>query len=1442
MNKKLFSMFLSFILILSMVNIDAVFNQSYARSDDKQIGEILVKNNETPYTEDLRVGGDIYSKHYKNNDGTYTAELGLAPLYYEENNEFKEINTQIVKGDFDEYENAVLENLYKVYFNEFNSIEDDILTKVVIKNSEGIERIIYYKMFNTVPTDSTVDNNIYRYKNIFNDVDLEYIVTNNGLKENFIVNKPIDKYEFTIGVDYDKSLKLIYKNEKYYFFDKETGEYLWELAKPFAEDANHDRTDNVTLKYAKQFYNQKEYECFTVQIEDKEFINNAKFPIVIDPTTLPSIVTSADSYVCSDTTGSNYGTSNILRFGERDYSPEDIKYSTYLKFPMNSIPAGAKLLSAKLALTNAVTYDPDKHGNIFIYRSTSDWTESGISYGNTPTYDAVVYKVLVFNNRSLNQENQVDVTEIVRKWVDENEPNYGFALPSKSWGTGSNAMSVHSKEAINISYRPKLIISYSLPPELSNTITNNQVFSHYDTQYIPTVNVKDNDNETITCKYYIDSETTPRDTKSIVNTSTLQTVSFSPLNMSTLTEGNHTIKFEASDGYTTSILAVNIRVDKTPPQINSLLLNSSSASITATCTANDTIAGLDLNPYRYTVETATSWIKLNPYIKSGLTPNRIYNVKLEVKDAAGNIASTTNSIFTKAAIPSLTISSITSNSLSVITSDNNPSETQYQISVNNGTQYVTPEGKLNSTPVWITFYNKNITVAGLDSSSTYTFTAKAKNGINDESNWSTPISGTTLIKPPSAPLNVTATATSNSINVKWDVAATSTGYDIELDGIINDNSTSTSYTHTNLVPSTQHSYRVRGKNAGGVGEWSATINKYTEQVDPNVPVNIDAAATNTSVIVTWKPILGTTAYDIEVDGVIVNNSSSTNYVHTGLIPGTRHSYRVRSINSAGKSAWSHEIVIFTQIEAPPVPNNIDIQEYAGQITLTWEEVQGATYEIEVDGNIRDNGTSESFVHTGLTGGSEHKYRVRARISGSTSDWSAIQTAVVPIEAFGTPRDIKASTTDSTIALSWSPVKDAIRYEVEVDGIVLDNGTETSCIFSSLNPSTLYSYRVKAIGTNQESDWSEVIFVDTFALPTPKNVQTFASGDNITIVWDEVQGSESYDIEIDGEATGGINNNSYAHEEIVPNTQYSYRVRAVNTDGTSNWSPIITESIQIAAQDIPDGIIAKSTTDSIYIMWSPMDEAESYEIEIDGTTIESISETWYLHDGLDSFSQHSYRIRGIMNGDQGKWSNLTIVKTLPDTPLPPTNIITSSTMSSILITWDKVNNADEYEIEIDGVIVNVGLNSKYLHSDLLPDSTHVYRVRVRNSISQSLWSEPISVKTKSSVNSYNLQLTNGQVFNLTITANEILNPIKHTYTITYNPEELELIDLCGISSRIDLDTGNIIGTDIQIIQVSEGTIVFKKLGDLTGQAWTGYINSIKFRSKKDGESQIIYSIQ
>ncbi|MGL5381578.1 discoidin domain-containing protein, partial [Clostridium sp.] len=61
---------------------------------------------------------------------------------------------------------------------------------------------------------------------------------------------------------------------------------------------------------------------------------------------------------------------------------------------------------------------------------------------------------------------------------------------------------------------------------------------------------------------------------------------------------------------------------------------------------------------------------------------------------------------------------------------------------------------------------------------------------------------------------------------------------------------------------------------------------------------------------------------------------------------------------------------------------------------------------------------------------------------------------------------------------------------------------------------------------------------------------------VGLQWDNVEGATSYDVEIDGTIYKNILENSFTDVNVEYDTVYNYRVRAVNNDGHSEWSEVI----------------------------------------------------------------------------------------------------------------------------------------------------------------------------------------------------------------------------------------------------------------------------------------------
>lgn len=87
--------------------------------------------------------------------------------------------------------------------------------------------------------------------------------------------------------------------------------------------------------------------------------------------------------------------------------------------------------------------------------------------------------------------------------------------------------------------------------------------------------------------------------------------------------------------------------------------------------------------------------------------------------------------------------------------------------------------------------------------------------------------------------------------------------------------------------------------------WRVYCGKESEA--PEVPKGLVAVGDGPNrIVVSWSQAEGATGYDLQVDGATVEGVSNP-YFHKDLPQGSSHTYRVRAVNEAGKSAWSEAV-------------------------------------------------------------------------------------------------------------------------------------------------------------------------------------------------------------------------------------------------------------------------------------------------------------------------------------------------------------------------------------------------------------------------------------------------------------------------------------------------------------------------------------------------------
>ncbi len=501
MFKRITAAALSLLFVFSIIPASALDSLSVEETAAKIVSEVTEMREESV-------------KYFLCDDGSYIAATYAAPVHYNENGVWKEIDNTLTpssksgetvyltKGGLNVTVPSELgsgkrftatNEGYTISFGvksidnslsaQAKVVETDTLPSVVKMNSTAEisdEKVTASSMAQKAETltekqkvekfnneQMTVDkqSGAVVYKGFNQQSDLEYIVTSNSLKENIVVYKPQAEYVYSFDLNSDGLIPVEQANGSIILVESEASqEAVFTLDAPYMYDANGAESYDIELSIKE---NGDEY-VVTVEA-DSTWLNNSEreFPVVIDPTWSAPNSKIQDVYVINGTFANSPRSNTEIRAGRN--LTNIVRSYIKLTLPTN-LPIGYSLYNSTLVLKKQNYFKVSKDIDIRAYdcKNAASWSTSSISWNNQPFDNS--------NNGYLNSDPELlssvaaksdsedyifNITKAVSRW-EKGETNNGIMLASSDESTKTQ-VDFYSTRATATETRPNFVMYYHDP-------------------------------------------------------------------------------------------------------------------------------------------------------------------------------------------------------------------------------------------------------------------------------------------------------------------------------------------------------------------------------------------------------------------------------------------------------------------------------------------------------------------------------------------------------------------------------------------------------------------------------------------------------------------------------------------------------------------------------------------------------------------------------------------------------------------------------------------------------------------------------------------------------------------------------------------------------------------------------------------------------------------
>lgn len=461
-------------------------------AEDTYHGEEEVQIEEPDMVCEVESERTEYTKHYLMTDGSYVAAVYSEPVHYLENGKWEEIDNtlteEMVEGT-EVYQNRKgkhsvrfsesidkkgvsiqNENGYTVSFTPVTDVERPEM-KGERKETEELQSISMMKEEGkrdkkTEKMSLDKKTSGMKYADVYADADLEYVLTSSSLKENIVVKKAKDSYEYQFHADFGGLIPVQESDGSIGLYEEGAEQGLPEMRieAPYMYDAEGTLSDAVTVTFE-----ETEGHYIMMVTADPLWINDPErtFPVVIDPTVKLDVDRSdiKDTYVDTAAPSVNLKNDYYLYVGYNSLGTT----RTYIKYDLPDLPDCSIVTGAALVLQQ-YEYDPGTGATNYIYAydcADNSWDVGTITWNNQPmnksslsSYIALDYQIYQSNPSATQCAAYCfDITKAAKRWYEEGVNN-GIMLASADESVKNRSRFCSANYSTDSRYFPSVWVSY----------------------------------------------------------------------------------------------------------------------------------------------------------------------------------------------------------------------------------------------------------------------------------------------------------------------------------------------------------------------------------------------------------------------------------------------------------------------------------------------------------------------------------------------------------------------------------------------------------------------------------------------------------------------------------------------------------------------------------------------------------------------------------------------------------------------------------------------------------------------------------------------------------------------------------------------------------------------------------------------------------------------